>query len=156
MFDMREIYEDMVLDHNRNPRNFGPLEPHSHEAYGFNPICGDEFTVYLNVEDGIIKNVGFNGVGCAVSTASVSLMTESMKGKPVDEALAYFERMQKLLTGRDDGQPEVELGKLKILEGVRDYPARIKCAALGWHTLKAALNHQSGTVNTEGEHVCEV
>jgi nitrogen fixation NifU-like protein len=155
MFDMREMYEDMILDHNRNPRNFGVLEPHTHEAYGYNPICGDEFKVFLEVENGVIKDLRFDGVGCAVSTASISLMTQALKGKTQAEALELFERMHKLLTGLDDGQALNQLGKLQVLKGVCDYPTRIKCAVLPWHTLKAALKGEQVAVNTEGVHLCD-
>jgi nitrogen fixation NifU-like protein len=155
MFDMRELYEEMLLDHNRNPRNFGKLEPHTHTGHGFNPICQDEFDIYLVIENDVVKDVKFDGAGCAVSTASTSMMTQAVKGKSLSEALDIFERMRKLLTGNDDGQPPVELGKLKILEGVQAFPARIKCAALGWHIFKAAVEGEAVTVNTEGVHVCE-
>lgn len=157
MFEMRELYEEMVLDHNRNPRNFGRIDPHSHDAHGFNPICGDEFKIFLYLQDGVIQNVGYEGVGCSISTASTSLMTEAVKGKTEAQAMELFERMQKIFTGRDDGQPPVELGKLQVLQGVQDFPTRIKCAALSWHIMKAAIHGEQGTINTEGEqHVCPV
>ncbi len=155
MFELRELYEEMVLDHNRNPRNFGKINPHTHNGYGFNPICGDEFHVFLHIEDNVITHVGFDGVGCSISTASTSLMTDAVKGKTTEQAMQLFERMQKVITGQDDGKPAMELGKLKVLEGVHDFPTRIKCAALSWHTLKAALLGHIEVVNTEGEHhVC--
>jgi nitrogen fixation protein NifU and related proteins len=153
--DMRALYEEMLLDHNRNPRNFGVLDNPTHQGHGFNPICQDEFSVYLHVDsDNIIKNVTFDGVGCAVSTASISLMTQALKGKTLPHALEIFERMRKLLTGTDDGEPQVELGKLKILAGVHAFPTRIKCATLGWHIFKAAVDGENTPVNTEGEHLC--
>jgi nitrogen fixation protein NifU and related proteins len=155
IMDMRELYEEMLLDHNRNPRNFGELSNPTHQGHGFNPICQDEFSVYLFIDDdNIIKEVKFDGAGCAVSTASISLMTQAIKGKPLPLALDIFERMRKLLTGVDDGQPPIELGKLKILEGVHAFPTRIKCATLGWHIFKAAVDGEDSPVNTEGEHFC--
>ena len=153
--DMRDLYEQMLLDHNRNPRNFGEMETHTHKGHGFNPICQDEFTVYLYVDDDTIKDVKFDGAGCAVSTASASLMTQAVKGKKVAEAEALFERMRKVITGTDDGQPPVELGKLKILEGVHAFPTRIKCAALSWHVFKSAVDGEDGTISTEeGDNYC--
>ena len=145
--DMRALYEEVVLDHNRHPRNFqkNPVGS-NHHAHGYNPICGDEFKVHLKVEDGVIKDVGFEGAGCAISTASASLMTEALQGKTVAEAEALFQNVHKLLT-REGASGEV--GKLKVLAGVHEYPARIKCAALAWHTLHAALHDEQGTVSTE-------
>jgi nitrogen fixation NifU-like protein len=145
--DLRSLYEQVVLDHNRQPRNFQHRPAGvTHHAHGFNPVCNDEFTVQLAVEDGVIKDVGFTGAGCAISTASCSLMTEAVKGKPVAEAERLFRGLHGLLTqGRDDSG----LGKLAILAGVRDYPMRVKCATLAWHVLHAALEGKSGTVSTE-------
>jgi len=113
--------------------------------------------VFLQIEDGLIKNIGYDGTGCSISTASISLMSEAVKGKTEQEALQLFARMQKLLTGNDDGQPPVTLGKLQVLEGVQAFPTRIKCAILSWHILKAALQNESSTINTEGpDHVCPI
>ncbi|MCP4702090.1 MAG: SUF system NifU family Fe-S cluster assembly protein [Gammaproteobacteria bacterium] len=157
MYELRDIYEEMILDHNRNPRNFGKPERHTHSAYGYNPICQDEFTVYLDVKDGIIEDLRFEGVGCAISTAAASLMTQALKGKAKSEALLIFEAMHESLTGQgDDKLKRVAPPKLKILQGVRDYPDRIKCAILAWHVLKAALEGEKNTINTEGEHVCGI
>jgi len=147
--DLRSLYEQVVLDHNRQPRNFQhqPVVA-THHAHGFNPICNDEFTVELRVEDGVIKDVGFTGAGCAISTASCSLMTEAVKGKPVAEAERLFRGVQQLLTVGDAGG---SLGKLTILAGVRDYPMRVKCATLAWHVLHAALTGKAVSVSTEDQ-----
>jgi nitrogen fixation protein NifU and related proteins len=147
MSELRALYEEVILDHNRNPRNFHH-EPvgTSHRARGYNPLCGDEFTVNLKVEDGIIQDVGFEGAGCAISTASCSLMTESIKGKTVKEVETLFRGVHNLLTQEGDAG---NVGKLQVLAGVRDYPVRVKCATLAWHTLHAALEDKSGTVCTE-------
>ena len=147
MSDLRQLYEEVILDHNRNPRNFHkrPGGTNRH-AYGFNPLCGDEFTINLEVEDGVIKDAGFEGAGCAISTASASLMTEALIGKTEAQARALFEDMHALLTTNADA-PDV--GKLRVLAGVREYPARVKCATLAWHTMQAALRNEDKTVSTE-------
>lgn len=148
MSDLRDLYEEVILDHNRNPRNFlKKPEGTNRRAYGFNPLCGDEFSVYLAVEDGIVKDVGFEGAGCAISTASASMMTEAVKGKTLDEAKALFQDVHSLLT--QEGKAP-DLGKLTVLSGVHEYPNRVKCATLAWHTLQAALeNKKDETVTTE-------
>jgi nitrogen fixation NifU-like protein len=149
MNDMRSLYEEMILDHNRRPRNY-PKNPAgaTHHARGFNPVCNDEFHVHLKVVDGVIEDVGFEGAGCAISTASASLMTEAVKGKRVEDVRRLFHGVHGLLTR--DGRPE-GLGKLLILAGVREYPMRVKCATLAWHVLNAALENRRDTVNTEDE-----
>ena len=144
----RELYEEMILDHNRTPRNFmRVLQAPVCNAHGFNPICGDDFNVYLQIENDTIKDASFNGVGCAISTASASLMTEAVKGMSVADARELFSDMKNMLTTGE------ELGdtyfKLNILSGVREYPIRIKCATLAWHTMNAALNNIAETVTTE-------
>jgi len=147
MADLRALYEEVILDHNRRPRNFlYKPEASNRHAHGYNPLCGDEFTLNLHVEDGIVKDVGFEGVGCAISTASASLMTESIKGKTVEHAQRLFRGVHDLLT--KEGAAD-ELGKLQVLAGVRDYPARVKCATLAWHTLLAALESKTDMVSTE-------
>jgi nitrogen fixation protein NifU and related proteins len=148
MADLRDLYEEVILDHNRSPRNFLKKPPGANRrAYGFNPLCGDEFTVYLVIEDGVVKDVGFDGAGCAISTASASLMTEAIKGKTEAYARALFEGVHNLLTQQ---QEMPELGKLTVLAGVHAYPTRVKCATLAWHTLQAALeNRQTETITTE-------
>lgn len=147
MTDLRNLYEEVILDHNRRPRNFQykPAAANRH-AHGYNPLCGDEFTVNLHVENGVIKDVGFEGAGCAISTASASLMTESIKGKSIEEAERLFNGIHDLLT--QQGSAET-LGKLQVLSGVREYPSRVKCATLAWHTLHAALKNAATTVTTE-------
>ena len=151
MNDLRDLYEEVILDHNRNPRNY-PRKPEmtNHSAHGFNPVCGDEFFVHMHVDDGIIRDIGFDGAGCAISTASASLMTEALKDKPVGEAERLFRQVHDLLTEeRQVGGPGEFLGKLTVLTGVKEYPMRVKCATLAWHTMKAALHEDSETVCTE-------
>jgi nitrogen fixation NifU-like protein len=149
--DLNDLYRDVILDHNRRPRNFGALEPADASVEGFNPLCGDRLTVQLKMSGEHIADIRFEGQGCAISTASASLMTEAVKGKTRAEALALFERMHRLLT--DDDAPSDELGKLAALSGVREYPARVKCASLCWHTLASALQsdgaRQPPAVSTE-------
>jgi nitrogen fixation protein NifU and related proteins len=135
--ELTDLYRDVILDHNRRPRNFGPLEQANALAEGFNPLCGDRLTVRVNLADDRIENIRFEGQGCAISTASASLMTEAVKGKTRGEALALFDRIHRLLT--DDAADAEDLGKLAALSGVREYPARVKCASLCWHTLASAL-----------------
>lgn len=148
MSNLRDLYEEVILDHNRNPRNFlRKPQRTNRRAYGFNPLCGDEFTVYLEVEDGIVRDVAFEGAGCAISTASASLMTEAVKGKTETQVRALFEAVHKLLTHQEEAP---DLGKLTVLAGVHAYPNRVKCATLAWHTLNAALdNRQNEMVTTE-------
>jgi len=151
MGELRELYEEVILDHNRNPRNY-PKKPEraNHSAHGFNPICGDEFEVHLRVKNDIIEDIGFDGAGCAISTASASLMTEALKGKPVSEAEDLFREVHTLLTAeKQAGEPTEFLGKLTVLTGVKEYPMRVKCATLAWHTMRAALADDTNTVTTE-------
>ena len=140
----------MILDHSKGPRNFGELAGANRSAEGYNPLCGDRETVFVRLEDDVLKEVGFRGAGCAISTASASMMTESLKGKTRAEAEALFERFRDLITGQDgESEPGApELGKLAVFSGVREYPVRIKCATLPWHTLKAALAGEDRTVST--------
>jgi nitrogen fixation NifU-like protein len=149
--DLTDLYRDVILDHNRRPRNFGTLEQANALAEGFNPLCGDRLTVRLNLADDRIENIRFEGQGCAISTASASLMTEAVKGKTRGEALALFDRVHRLLT--DDAAGAEDLGKLAALSCVREYPARVKCASLCWHTLASALKspdaHAVPAVSTE-------
>lgn len=144
---LRELYEEVILDHNRNPRNFGcqPDAANRH-ARGFNPICNDEFTVHLRINNGVIEEVSFEGVGCAISTASASMMTEAIRGKTEQQARDLFKSMHNLLM---NVQPAGAVGKLAVLSGVHEFPMRIKCATLPWHTLRAALDQDSLTVCTE-------
>ncbi len=136
--ELNDLYRDVILDHNRRPRNFGGLEAADASVEGFNPMCGDRLTVRLKLDDDKISDIRFEGQGCAISTASASLMTEAVKGRSRAEALRLFERVHQLLTD-DAAPPADELGKLAALSGVRAYPARVKCASLCWHTLATAL-----------------
>jgi nitrogen fixation NifU-like protein len=136
--EINDLYRDVILDHNRQPRNFGDLEPADASVEGFNPMCGDHLTLRLRLNEDTISDIRFKGEGCAISTASASLMTEAVKGRTRDEALELFERVHQLLTD-DAAPPADELGKLAALSGVREYPARVKCASLCWHTLASAL-----------------
>jgi nitrogen fixation NifU-like protein len=135
--ELNDLYRDVILDHNRQPRNFGDLSPADASVEGFNPMCGDHLTLRLRLNEDTISDIRFEGQGCAISTASASLMTEAVKGRTRDEALKLFDRVHQLLT--DDAAPAEELGKLAALSGVREYPARVKCASLCWHTLASAL-----------------
>jgi nitrogen fixation NifU-like protein len=145
--DLQDLYQEVILDHNRRPRNFRALDA-GHKAEGFNPLCGDRITVYLTVGHGVITDVAFQGSGCAISKASASLMTESVKGKTIAEAQALFERFQQMITAPADA-PVDDLGKLTVLAGVRQFPVRVKCASLAWHTLRAAANAPGAVVSTE-------
>lgn len=150
MPDLRELYQEVILDHHKKPRNFRKPEGANKKAEGFNPLCGDKITVYLKVENGIVQDVGFVGSGCAISTASASMMTECLKGKTEEQIQAIFGRFHDLVTGKipSDADPEA-MGKLAVFAGVRDYPVRVKCATLCWHTLRAALADNTETVATE-------
>jgi nitrogen fixation NifU-like protein len=152
---LRDLFEAMVLDHNRAPRHFGPSPAGAaHHAHGFNPVCNDEFVVHVEVEDDTIRDLSFQGAGCAISTASCSLMTDAVRGKTVVEAKALIETIHELLTHTPPDTSLAtppKLGKLTVLAGVHDYPARIKCATLPWHTLKAALNDDDRVVSTEAQ-----
>ena len=145
--DLRELYEEVILEHNRHPRHFPENPPGSnHHAHGFNPLCDDEIAVHLKVADGHIAEAGFEGAGCAVAMASASMMTEAIQGKTVAEVDGLFDRVHAMLA--EDG-PADAVGKLKVLSGVREFPMRVKCATLAWHTLRAALDNRSETVTTE-------
>ena len=148
MSDLRELYQEVIFDHNRHPRNFGKLADANRHADGNNPLCGDKLSLYLKIDGDIITDARFEGMGCAISTASASLMTERLKGMKVADAEALFHKFHAAVTedGKDVQGPE--LGKLGVLTGVRDYPARVKCATLAWHTLEAAL-HNRETATTE-------
>lgn len=146
--DLKELYRDVILDHNRQPRNFGPLSPADASADGHNPLCGDRLTVYVQLDGDTIRDVHFDGKGCAISVASASLMTEAVKGKDRRAIANLFEEVHATLTG-DAATPPASLGKLAALSGVREFPARVKCASLCWHTLNAALAHECAPVTTE-------
>jgi len=150
MTDLRELYQEMILDHNKRPRNCRALDASACKAEGFNPLCGDRVTVFVKVEDDVVKEVTFEGSGCAISTASASLMTESLKGKTLDEAKALFQKFHQLVTGEATQSEEGPgLGKLEVFSGVCQYPARVKCATLVWHTVNAALAQNGEVVCTE-------
>jgi nitrogen fixation protein NifU and related proteins len=142
-----ELYQEIILDHSKRPRNMGRLENATATAEGFNPLCGDKLTLALRLENGVIKDVRFVGCGCAISTASASLMTEVLKGRTKEDAEKLFERFHQLLTS--DSAEAADLGKLAVFSGVREFPARVKCATLAWHTLKAALENPGEKVSTE-------
>ncbi len=150
MSDLQELYQSVILDHNRKPRNFGPLDGANREADGRNPLCGDEVHVALVVENDVIKDVKFTGHGCAISKASASLMTAAVKGKSRADAESLFERFHKLVLGQDENGGK-DLGQLVVFSGVSRFPVRVKCASLSWHTLKAALESESevASVSTE-------
>jgi len=151
MGELRELYQEVILDHSKRPRNFGELAGANRKAEGYNPLCGDRETVFIRLEDDLLRDVGFRGAGCAISTASASMMTETVKGKTRAQAEALFERFHDLITGKDGGKTPgaPELGKLAVFSGVREFPVRVKCATLPWHTLKAALAGEETTVSTE-------
>ena len=149
MSELEELYQEVILDHNRSPRNFGLLESANRRAEGYNPLCGDRVKVFVEVEDGRLRNLTFQGAGCAISTASASLMTECLKGKTLQEAQQLMNTFRDLVTGQDEGQEAREVGKLAVFEGVKKYPVRVKCATLAWHTLRAALNQREDPVTTE-------
>ncbi len=150
MYDLRELYQEVVLDHNRRPRNFRKLDDANRSADGFNPLCGDRISLYLNVDGDLISDVGFIAEGCAISKATSSMMTERIKGAPVEEAERVFTAFRHMVTRRPEEDYDAELlGDLEILSGVSEYPARIKCATLSWHTLRSALNDQDKRVTTE-------
>ena len=147
MSDLRELYQEVIFDHNRNPRNYGVLEGANRKAEGFNPLCGDQLTVYMIVNDqGIIEKVTFEGQGCAISTASASIMTEELIGKTAEQAQTIFNSFHTVVTG---GEADEDIGKLEVLAGVKEYPTRVKCATLPWHTTNAAINQQDQPVTTE-------
>jgi len=144
MAELTDLYQEVILDHNRRPRNFHVLADASHTAEGYNPLCGDRLTLYLKLVDGVVADVAFEGAGCAISKASASMMTDAVKGKSIAEARALFERFHRMVTTPPE-QPVEDLGKLSALAGVREFPVRVKCASLAWHTLKAAMNDKRRT-----------
>ena len=151
MSELSELYQQVILDHNKKPRNFKQLEGANRTAEGFNPLCGDQLTVYMLMEESVVSDLSFIGTGCAISKAAASMMTQAVKGKTREEARAMFDEFHRMVTGNLDVEAEPNgLGRLKIFAGVRDYPARVKCASLPWHTLKAAVsNDHAGPISTE-------
>jgi len=150
MADLKELYQQVILDHNKHPRNFHKLEDANRKAEGFNALCGDRITLYVRLENDVITDVGFEGTGCAIFKASASLMTQALKGKTKAEAAALFDKVHKMLTGEMNPNTEGnELGKLAVFSGVCEFPVRVKCATLAWHTLRAALEAKPEVVSTE-------
>lgn len=149
MSELSELYQQVILDHNKKPRNFRKLDTANHSAEGYNPLCGDQLTVYLNLDGDLVKEVGFEGTGCAISKASASMMTQAVKGKSKEQAEDLFHEFHSMVTGElNEETEENRLGNLKIFAGVREFPVRVKCATLAWHTLHAALNKEE-QVSTE-------
>jgi nitrogen fixation NifU-like protein len=148
--DLRDLYQEMILDHGKRPRNFRALPQANRKAEGYNPLCGDRETVYLQLEGDVVRDASFEGAGCAISTASASMMTEALRGRSRQEAEALFEKFHDLITGQKkasgSGPP---LGKLEVFSGVREYPVRIKCATLPWHTMRSALRGDAEAISTE-------
>ena len=149
MSELTDLYQEVILDHNRRPRNFRAMEEASRRQEGYNPLCGDRLTLYVKLDGNRISDVSFQGTGCAISKASASLMTEALKGKTIDEARSLFDRFHEMVTSSPETATE-DLGKLSVLSGVREFPTRVKCASLAWHTLKAAVSDAGdGPVSTE-------
>jgi nitrogen fixation NifU-like protein len=146
---LNDLYQEIILDHSKRPRNCKPMACANSMAEGYNPLCGDKIKLFLDYENGVVKDISFQGSGCAISTASASLMTEILKGKTREEAELLLDRFHDLLTKEQPAKPAADLGKLAVFSGVREYPARVKCATLAWHTLKAALYGADQTVSTE-------
>lgn len=146
--ELRELYQEIIIDHNRNPRNHHAMDDATAQANGFNPLCGDKLTVYVKLTNEVISDLSFVGCGCAISQASASLMTDALKGKTIEEAHKLFHRVHHMLTV-DDEEPLLTMDKLTVLAGVKAFPARVKCATLAWHTLEAALNKDQTIVKTE-------
>ena len=148
MADLRELYQDVILEHSKSPRNYRELPGANRQAEGYNPLCGDHFTLYLNIEGDVIRDITFQGSGCAISKASASMMTQSLKGKTKEEAEKLFEHFHSFVTGKINGN-QAELGKLTVFSGVSEFPVRVKCATLAWHALHAALEGKQEAVSTE-------
>ena len=146
MSELRELYQEVILEHSKRPRNYRALDAANHKAEGFNPLCGDHFTVYVDVQNGAIHDIAFQGAGCAISKASASMMTQSLKGKSQIEAEEIFTKFHDLVTGNGTGD---EMGKLAAFSGVSEFPLRVKCATLAWHALRAALRGEKEAVSTE-------
>jgi nitrogen fixation NifU-like protein len=150
MSDLRDLYQDVILEHSKTPRNYRELPAANHRAEGFNPLCGDRFTVYVTLDGDVVRDISFQGSGCAISKASASMMTQSVKGKTLAEAETIFERFHEMVTGHAPAAAsEADLGKLAVFSGVSEFPVRVKCATLAWHTLNAALEGKQDAVSTE-------
>lgn len=153
MSELRELYQEVILDHGKHPRNFHRPKGCNRESQGYNPLCGDKITIYLTLEDGLVKDAGFEGAGCAISMASASLMSETLKGKTVEEVRALFERFRGFVMGQENPLEAAgdtpDLDKLVVLSGVREFPMRVKCATLAWHTMSAAMEGRKEEVTTD-------
>ena len=149
MNDLRELYQEVILDHYKKPRNFGALPDATAHADGYNPLCGDKVKIYVKMGDDVVQDVSFEGAGCAISTASASIMTETLKGKTRAEAEELFQTFHDLVTGQQAQLDAPELGKLAVFSGVSEFPIRVKCATLAWHTLRAAMNGEGEVISTE-------
>ncbi len=151
--ELRELYQEVILDHNKRPRNFHRMEEANRHAEGYNPLCGDHLTVYLHLEGDRIVQLSFEGNGCAISKASASLMTEGLKGKTLEEAQSLFKKFHKMVTGSPGSPADPDLGKLAVFAGVCEFPSRVKCASLAWHTLNSALEGRDEVISTEAEEL---
>lgn len=149
MDELQELYQQVILDHNKSPRNFGEMTDANYSAEGFNPLCGDHIDVALRVNDGVIQDVKFTGSGCAISKASASIMTTILKGKTTEEAEKLFDTFHELVASENEVPDLEELGKMAVFAGVREFPARVKCASLAWHTMKSAIENTEKTISTE-------
>lgn len=149
MSDLRELYQELILEHSKKPRNYRKIEDATRSVEGYNPLCGDHFTVYVKMNGDRIEDLSFEGSGCAISKSSASMMTSALKGRTREEAEALFERFHNLVTGQADVHPDAELGKLAVFSGVSEFPVRVKCATLAWHTMHAALEGREQPVSTE-------
>ncbi len=149
MTDLQDLYQELILDHGRRPRNFKPLDGATRSAEGYNPLCGDKVKIYVRMDGDTVQDISFEGAGCAISTASASIMTETLKGKTRAEAEELFQTFHDLVTGKQAQLDAPELGKLAVFSGVSEFPIRVKCATLSWHTLRAALNGEGKIISTE-------
>lgn len=149
MADLRELYQELILDHSKKPRNYREMPNANRKVEGFNPLCGDHFTVYMDLEGETVKDVSFQGSGCALSKASASMMTQALKGKTKADAETLFERFHDLVTGKTAGPGVESLGKLAVFSGVSEFPVRVKCASLAWHAMKAAIEGEADQISTE-------
>jgi nitrogen fixation NifU-like protein len=147
MSELRDLYQEVILEHSKKPKNYGELPSANHKAEGYNPLCGDHYTVFLDIKDGAIENLSFHGSGCAISKASASMMTQSLKGKTTEQAEALFTQFHDLVTGH--GEAGQDMGKLAVFAGVSEFPLRVKCATLAWHTLRAAIRGDQEAISTE-------
>jgi nitrogen fixation NifU-like protein len=149
MADLRDLYQEVILEHSKAPRNYRELKPADHKAEGYNPLCGDRFTIYLQMDGDAIRDIAFQGSGCAISKASASMMTQALKGKTKAQAEEFFHNFHRVVTGQAENGDDAALGKLAVFSGVSEFPLRVKCATLAWHTLQAALEGKQEAISTE-------